>query len=112
LVELLVKRPKVGVQLKASAESEWVVARGLEELGHEVVVGDSNFAPIYTTRSHRVRTDNRDARTLAKVCKLGTYRSAYRTSKVRRHMRAQLAVRKALIRMRTRYIALMGALIL
>jgi transposase len=98
------------VLLAASTESEWV-ARGLEELGHEVVVADPNFAPMYATRSRRVKTDKRDARTLAEACKLGAYRPAHRTSEARRHMRAQLAVREVLVRTRTRSIALVSALV-
>ena len=35
---------------EASTISEWV-ARLLEGLGHEVVVGDSNYAPMYAQRS-------------------------------------------------------------
>ncbi|MCP3145014.1 IS110 family RNA-guided transposase [Pyxidicoccus xibeiensis] len=110
LGELLGKRPKARVLLEASTESEWV-ARSLEELGHEVVVADPNLAPMYATRSRRVKTDKRDARTLAEACKLGAYRPAHRTSEARRHMRAQLAVREALVRTRTRSIALVGALV-
>jgi transposase len=60
LAELLGKRPKARILLKASTESEWV-ARCLEELGHEVVVADPNFASMYATRSRRVKTDKRDA---------------------------------------------------
>ena len=101
LAELLGKRPKARVLLESSTESEWV-ARCLEELGHEVVVADPNFAPMYATRSRRVKTDKRDARTLAEACKLGAYRPAHRTSDERRHLRAQLAVREALVRTRTR----------
>jgi hypothetical protein len=62
LAELLGKRPKARILLEASTESEWV-ARCLEELGHEVVVADPNFASMYATRSRRVKTDKRDART-------------------------------------------------
>ncbi|WP_257462927.1 transposase [Archangium lipolyticum] len=62
LGELLSKRPKARVLLEASTESEWV-ARCLEGWGHEVVVADPNFAPMYATRSRRVKTDKRDART-------------------------------------------------
>jgi transposase len=47
------------------------VARCLEALGHEVVVADHNFSPMYATRSRKVKTDKRDARTLAEACKLG-----------------------------------------
>jgi transposase len=43
LGELLGKRPKAQVLLESSTESEWV-ARCLEELGHEVVVADPNYA--------------------------------------------------------------------
>jgi hypothetical protein len=32
---------------------------------------------MYATRSRRVKTDRRDARTLAEACKVGAYRHAY-----------------------------------
>jgi hypothetical protein len=32
--------------MEASTESEWVT-RCLEDLGHEVIVGDPNYAPMY-----------------------------------------------------------------
>jgi transposase len=98
------------VLLEASTESEWV-ARHLEGLGHEVIVADPNFAPMYATRSRRTKTDRRDARTLMEACRLGAYRPAYRLSDARRHVRAELAVREALVRTRTRYIALAKALV-
>lgn len=110
LGELLSKRPKARVLLEASTESEWV-ARCLEGWGHEVVVADPNFAPMYSTRSRRVKTDKRDARTLAEACRLGAYRPAHRTSDEQRHMRAQLSVREALVRTRTRYISQVRALV-
>jgi len=102
-------RPPAQVLLEASTESEWV-ARHLEALGHAVVVADPNYAPMYATRSRRVKTDKRDARTLAEACRLGAYRPAHRLSDARRHVRAELAVRDALVRTRTRYVALVKAL--
>lgn len=108
--ELLGGRSRARILLEASTESEWV-ARCLEELGHEVVVADPNFSPMYATRSRRVKTDRRDARTLAEACKLGAYKPAHRTSDERRHLRAQLAVREALVRTRARYISLARALV-
>lgn len=108
--ELLGGRPRARILIEASTESEWV-ARCLEGLGHEVVVADPNFSPMYATRSRRVKTDKRDARTLAEACKLGAYKPAHRTSDSRRHLRAHLAVREALVRTRTRYISLMRALV-
>lgn len=103
-------RPGARVLLEASTESEWV-ACCLEELGHTVIVADPNYALMYATRSRRVKTDRRDARTLAEACRWGVYRPVHRTSPARRHVRAELATREALVRTRTRYIAVMTALL-
>ena len=46
--------------IEASTESEWV-GRCLERAGHQVVVADPGFAPMYATRSRKVKTDPRDA---------------------------------------------------
>lgn len=110
LTATLGDRPRARILLEASTESEWV-ARHLESLGHEVIVADPNFAPMYATRTRRVKTDRRDARTLAEALRLGAYRVAHRVSAERRHVRAELAVREALVRTRTRYVALAKALV-
>lgn len=107
---LLGDRAPAKVLLEASTESEWV-ARCLERLGHTVIVADPNFAPMYATRSRRVKTDVRDARALTEACLLGAYRPAHRLSDAQRHVRARLAVRDALVRTRSRYIALLRALL-
>src|SRR6266550_4074504 len=101
-------RPPARILVEASTESEWVACH-LESLGHEVIVADPNYAPMYATRSRRVKTDRRDARTLAEACRLGAYRRVHRVSPERRHLRAELAVRDALIRTRTRYVAVVKA---
>jgi len=77
--ELLKGRGSARILIEASTESEWV-ARCLEELGHEVVVADPNFAPMYATRSRRVKTDKRDARTLRWVGERGLFSLAGRTT--------------------------------
>ena len=87
LAAVLGGRPRAKVLIEASTESEWV-ARCLEQLGHEVIVADPNFAAMYATRSRKVKTDRRDARTLAEACRLGAYRPAHRTSDRQRHVRA------------------------
>ena len=110
LSAVLGERPPARVLLEASTESEWV-ARHLEALGHTVIVADPNYAPMYANRSRRVKTDKRDARTLAEACRVGSYRPAHRLSDARRHIRAELAVRDALVRTRTRYISLAKALV-
>jgi hypothetical protein len=79
--EMLDGRPRARILVEASTESEWV-ARCLEALGHEVVVADPNFAPMYATRTRKVKTDRRDARALQEACLLGAYRP--RPSAVRR----------------------------
>jgi transposase len=107
---VLGNRERARILIEASTESEWV-AQHLESLGHEVIVADPNYAPMYASRSRRVKTDKRDARTLAESLRIGAYRKAHRVSSARRHVRAELAVREALVRTRTRYISLAKALV-
>src|SRR6266849_723694 len=83
----------------------------VEGLGHEVIVADPNFAPMYATRTRKVKTDRRDARALAEACLLGADRPAHRLSDPQRHVRARLLVRDAIVRTRTRYISLIRALL-
>lgn len=76
LTKLFADRKRAKVLMEASTDSEWV-ARWLEELGHEVIVADPNFAPMYSTRSRKVKTDRRDAQALCDACRLGAYRPAH-----------------------------------
>jgi transposase len=110
LVDFFGRRPAAKILVEASTESEWV-ARCLEGLGHEVIVADPNYAPMYAQRTRRVKTDRRDARALAQACKLGTYRPAHRTSDQRQQLRALLGVREAMVRTRARWITHMQALL-
>jgi transposase len=103
-------RPRARILIEASTDSEWV-ARCLEALGHEVIVADPNFAPMYATRTRKVKTDRRDARALAEACLLGAYRPAHRLSDPQRQVRGRLLVRDALVRTRTRSISLIRALL-
>jgi len=95
---------------EASTDSEWV-ARCVEGVGHEVIVADPNVAPMYATRTRKVKTDRRDARALADACLLGAYRPAHRLSDPQRHVRGRLTVRDAVVRTRTRSISLIRALL-
>ncbi len=85
------ERPRARILLEASTESEWV-ARHLESLGHEVIVADPNYAPMYANRSRRTKTDKRDARTLMDACETGAWRPAYRLSEAWRHVRAGMSI--------------------
>ncbi|MGC4001581.1 MAG: IS110 family transposase [Anaeromyxobacter sp.] len=101
--EVLANRPRAKLLLEASTESEWV-ARHIESFGHEVIVADPNYAPMYGTRTRRVKTDRRDARALAEACRSGTYRAAHRRSESRRTVAVRLSVRDTLVRTRSRFI--------
>lgn len=107
--QLLAGRRLARILVEASTESEWVACY-LETLGHEVIVADPNFAPMYATRDKRIKTDKRDARTLCEACKLGAYPPAHRTSDRQRAVRAHLIVRDTLVCTRAKYISLMNAL--
>lgn len=101
-------RPRLRVLLEASTESEWV-AQQIEALGHEAVVADPNYAPMYGTRTRRIKTDLRDTAALADACVHGTYRAVHRRSAAQRHQQWQLAVRDQLVRTRTRAISVVRA---
>jgi transposase len=102
-------RPRMRILVEASTESEWV-AQHLETLGHEVIVADPTFAPMYSERSRRVKTDRRDVAALAEACQRGCYRAAHRRSGAQRTVQAQLNVRRELTDSRTRAISLARAI--
>ena len=110
LVEFFKSRPHSRIEDSRGGFDEWV-ARVLEDLGHEVVVADPNYAPMYAQRSRRVKTDKRDAQALAEACRLGAYRPAHRTSEEQRHVRAVLGVRDKLVRTRAGLVTLVQALL-
>jgi transposase len=94
--------------LESSTESEWV-AQHLEALGHEVIVADPNYAPMYGSRSRKVKTDGRDTAALFDACRLGIYRRAHRVSAAQRTRRQQLRIRRHLVQLRSRGISLLRA---
>jgi transposase len=110
LQTVLGQREQAQILIESATESEWV-ARRVESLGHEVIVADPNFAPMYARRGRKVKTDRRDARALAEACRLGAYRPAHRASDEQRHVRGHLAVREALVRTRTKFICVVRSLL-
>jgi transposase len=103
-------RARMRILPEASTESEWV-AQHLETFGHEVVVADPNFTPMYGHRSRRIKTDRRDVAALAEACQRGFYRAAHRRSAAQRTVQAQLNIRRELTDSRTRAISLARAII-
>jgi transposase len=97
------------VLLEAATESEWV-AQHLEGMGHQVIVADPNYAPMYGQRTRRIKTDRRDVAALAEACQRGIYRAVHRRSAAGRALQQQLQIRRALVQARTGAIALVRAL--
>jgi len=107
--QLFGDQPPMRVLLEASTESEWVACH-LERLGHEAIVADPNYAPMYGGRSRRVKTDQRDVAALSTACVHGTYRPIHRRSPARRAIQAQLNVRDELVHTRGRVISMVRAM--
>lgn len=103
-------RSSMRILIECSTESEWV-AQHLETLGHEVVVADPNYLPMYGSRSRKVKTDGRDTAALTEACRTGIYRRAHRVAAERRALRQQMRVRRHLVRMRNRSISLLRAVL-
>ena len=103
-------RPRMRLLLESSTESEWV-AQHLERLGHEVIVADPNYAPMYGSRSRKVKTDKRDVAALAIACRRGIYRTAHRASAAARTLRQTMRVRRQLVQVRSGLISLLRAVL-
>jgi transposase len=76
-----------------------------------VVVADPNYAAMYSDRTRRVKTDQRDVAALAEANRLGLFRRAHRVSATQRLRRQQLRVREHTVRMRTQTINVIRALL-
>jgi len=101
---------RVRVVLEAGTESEWV-AGALEAAGHEVIVVDPNYAPMYGEVHRRVKTDRRDVTALAEANRRGWYRAVHRVSAAQRATRQVLRTRRQLVQTRSGAVALVRALL-
>ena len=100
----------VRIVLEAGTESEWV-AQTLEGAGHEVIVVDPNYAPMYGELRRRVKTDRRDVAALAEANRRGWYRAAHRPSAAQRATRQVLRTRRQLVQMRSGAIGVIRSLL-
>ena len=98
------------ILLETGTESEWV-AQALEAAGHEVIVADPNYAPMYGETTRRIKTDRRDVAALAEANRRGWYRAAHRTSAVQRATKQILRSRRVLVQQRTAMVSLVRALL-
>jgi transposase len=104
------RRAPMRVLLESSTDSEWA-ATLLESFGHEVIVADPSYLPMYGSRHRAVKTDRRDVRALVTACRQGHYRRAHRVPPATRQLRQRLRVRRHLVRMRTQTINVLRALL-
>jgi transposase len=98
------------ILLESGTESEWV-AQALEAAGHEVIVADPNYAPMYGDLQRQVKTDRRDVAALAEANRRGWYRAAHRVSAAQRETRQRLRTRRQLVQMRSGAVALIRSLV-
>jgi transposase len=110
LARIFSGRPPMRVLLESSTDSEWVAVL-LESFGHELIVADPSYLPMYGERQRRVKTDQRDVRALVTACRHGHYRRAHRVSGTTRALRQELRVRRHLVQMRTQTINVLRALL-
>jgi transposase len=110
LDRIFASRAALRILIESSTESEWV-AQQLEALGHDVIVADPNYAPMYGSRSRKIKTDTRDTAALAEACRTGIYRRAHRASAAARDLRRSLRVRSHLVRQRSQTICLLRSLL-
>jgi len=110
LARIFSGRPPMRVLLESSTDSEWVAVL-LESFGHELIVADPSYLPMYGERQRRVKTDQRDVRALVTACRHGHYRRAHRVSATTRALRQELRVRRHLVQMRTQTINVLRALL-
>jgi transposase len=95
LTHVLWGRPPMRVLVEASTASAGV-AQHLEQLGHEVIVADPNYGPMYGHRRRRIKTDRRDVAALTEAGHHGTYRQVHRRSARQHEVQGRLNVRQEL----------------
>jgi transposase len=110
LVAVFAGHGPMRILLETGTESEWV-AQALETAGHEVIVADPNYAPMYGEIRRKVKTDRRDGAALAEANRRGWYRATHRVSAAQRALRQQLRSRRRLVQMRAGTIALIRSLL-
>lgn len=98
------------ILVETGTESEWV-AQTLEAAGHQVIVADPNYAPMYGDLTRRIKTDRRDVAALAEANRRGWYRAAHRTSATQRDTRQILRARRLLVQQRSGVISLVRSLL-
>jgi transposase len=110
LTQVFAGHGSMRILLETGTESEWV-AQALETAGHDVIVADPNYAPMYGERTRRVKTDRRDVAALAEANRHGWYRATHRVSPAQRETRQILRSRRLLVQQRASLVSLIRSLL-
>jgi transposase len=110
LTRVFGERAPLRILVESSTESEWV-AQHLETLGHELIVADPNYLPMYGARSRKVKSDRRDVAGLAEANRTGVFRCAHRASAGSRRVRQTMDVRRHLVTVRSETITRLRAIL-
>jgi len=110
LTDAFANQGPMRILLETGTESEWV-AQALEAAGHEVVVADPNYAPMYGELTRRIKTDRRDVAALAEANRRGWYRRAHRSSPAQRETKQILRSRRFLVQARSGAVSLLRSLL-
>jgi len=99
------------VLIEAGTPARWV-ASCLREMGHEVVVADPNFLPMYIdAKSKRKKTDKRDASLLSQALLTGNWRGSHERSEAAQINKMRLDARARHVRTRTQLINALKAML-
>ncbi|MCB0338712.1 MAG: IS110 family transposase [Bdellovibrionales bacterium] len=90
------KYRKLTCIVEASPLAEWLCME-VEKLGHKVSMVCPRKAKVALASQSKKKTDRRDARALAELCRSGWYEAVHRKSEEAREMRSYLTARKQLV---------------
>lgn len=82
--------------VEASPLAEWV-STVVEKAGHKVTVVCPRKAKVALASQGKKKTDKRDARALAELCRSGWYEAVHRKSAFARELRSYMTARKQLV---------------
>src|SRR5258706_15791579 len=100
LVSVFAGLGEMRILLETGTESEWV-AQALEATGHQVIVADPNYAPMYGEIRRKVKTDRRDVTALAEANRRGWDRATHPVAAAPRAPRQMPRRRRPLGQMRS-----------
>lgn len=96
LREMLTKYRKLTCIVEASPLAEWL-CKEVEKCGHKITIVCAYKAKAALSGHSKKKTDRRDAKALAELCKSGWYEPVHRKSDEARELRSYLTARKQLV---------------